>query len=166
MTVRTVGPQTEIRLRAIFFKFKNPNDRASVKAAEARAKAALRRIAKGEDFSAVAAATTDSPFGKTNGGDLGFMTQPEMGKELADVAFAIENGGVSAPIKTQLGWHVVKVEDKRQRKPVDFETVRDKFEAIVGRRAQQDLITKLRSEARTQRLDIAADAKPASEKSE
>src|SRR3974390_1238981 len=75
----------EVRLRAILFKFSDPKDEAAVKAAEARAKEAVERIKKGEDFVAVNNAMTDSSDGKLNGGYLGYMTRPQMGREVAQV---------------------------------------------------------------------------------
>ena len=97
--VRTTKPEPELHLRAIVFKFSSPNDKSAVAAAEARAKSALERIAKG-DFVAVARDMTDAEDNKVNGGDLGWLTAAQMGKEYADVAFTLGKGAVSKPIKT------------------------------------------------------------------
>ncbi|NJO54130.1 MAG: peptidylprolyl isomerase [Bacteroidales bacterium] len=156
--IRTVQPEPELRLRGILFRFSDVKNEADVKAAEAKAKAALKRIAKGEDFAAVAKALTDSASGKENGGDLGFMTRAQMGQEFADAAFKLEKGAVSAPIKTQFGWHVIKVEEQRVREPMTFDAVRDKLEVVVARKAQIDLINTLRAEARIERVDLAEKA--------
>jgi peptidyl-prolyl cis-trans isomerase C len=147
------GTETEIRLRSIVFLFKDVNDEAAVKAAEDKANAAIKRLANGEDFAAVAKDMSESPGGQQNGGDLGYMTRSMMGKEFAEVAFKLDNGSVSQPVKTQFGWFVLKVEDKRTRKPVDFEVVQDKLRIMVARRAQLQLISSLRSEAKIELLD-------------
>lgn len=56
-------------------------------------------------------------------------------------------------MKTQFGWFVLKVEDKRTRKPVAFEAVRDKLQFVVARKAQLQLISSLRSQAKIELLD-------------
>jgi peptidyl-prolyl cis-trans isomerase C len=156
--VQKSGSETELHLRGILFLFKDAQDEAAVKAAESKAREAVKRIAEGEDFAAVAKALTESPSSKFNGGDLGYMTRGQMGSELAEAAFKLDDGGVSEPIKTKFGWHILKVEGRRTRKPAEFDAVRDKIEAFVARKAQFDLIASLRSEAKVElfeRLDAA-----------
>ena len=149
--------EPEVRLRAILFKFSDPKDEASVKAAEARAKEAIERIKKGEDFIAVNNAMTDSAEGKLNGGALGYMVKQQMGSEFAQVAFDLPVGAISDPIKTNVGWHVIKVEDRRTRTPPSLESVHDRFAQFVARKAKVDLLMKLRSEAKIERLDKTAE---------
>ena len=144
-TVQKTKPEPELHLRAIVFKFSSPNDEAAVAAVESRAKSALERLAK-EDFAAVARDMTDAENEKANGGDLGWLTAAQMGKEYADVAFTLGKGGVSKLIKTEFGWHIIKVEDERTRKPNEFVAVRDQFEMVVRRKAQIELVDKLRAE--------------------
>jgi peptidylprolyl isomerase/peptidyl-prolyl cis-trans isomerase C len=143
--------EPELRLRSVQFRFSDPNDKAAVKDAEEKAKAAYKRLSKGEDFAAVVSSVSENANAKSNGGDLGFMTRAEMGKEYAEVAFSLEKGGISQPIKTQFGWHIIKLEDKRVRKPMDFEVVRDRLTTFVARKAQLDLVNKLRAEAKIER---------------
>jgi parvulin-like peptidyl-prolyl isomerase len=154
--VRTVKPEVEFHVRSILFRFSSPNDEAAVAAAEARAKSALERIGKGEDFAAVARDMTDSTEDKKNGGDIGWVTAAQMGKEYADVALTLGKGGVSQPIKTSFGWHVIKVEDERSRKPNEFVAVRDQVEVAARRKAQADLVNKLRAETPIERRDVPA----------
>jgi peptidyl-prolyl cis-trans isomerase C len=150
--VRTVKPELELHLHSILFKY-SPNDEAAVAAAEARATSALERIAKGEDFSAVARDMSDAAENKANGGDLGWLTSAQMGKEYADVAFTLGKGGVSKLIKTAFGWHIIKVEDERNRKPNEFAAVRDQVEIVARRKAQADLVKELRAEMPIERRD-------------
>jgi parvulin-like peptidyl-prolyl isomerase len=151
--VQKVQPEPELRLRAMLFKFKGPDDKVSIRAAEAKAKNAIRLIAKGAEFSAVAKKLSENPSGRNNGGDMGFLTRAQMGKEFADVAFAIPRGTVSPPIFTPFGWHVITVEDERSRQAAAFEAVRDQFASLVARRAQLELIAKVRSSTTIERLD-------------
>ena len=86
--------------------------------------------------------------------------------EFANVAFALEPGKISDPVKTQFGWHIIKVEEKRNRKPPEFDQVKSQIETYVTRKAQADYVSKLREAAKIERLDkTAADAaKPADAK--
>jgi peptidyl-prolyl cis-trans isomerase C len=73
--------------------------------------------------------------------------------EFADVAFKLEKGQLSDPVKSQFGWHIIKVEDKRKKPAPDFAQVKDQVETYVQRKAQADFITKLREGAKVERLD-------------
>jgi parvulin-like peptidyl-prolyl isomerase len=150
--VAKAGAEPELHLRALVFKFSDRNDKAA-KEAEDKVKTALKRITDGETFAAVASDMSDDPTVKANGGEFGYRTRAEMGKEYAEVAFKLEKGGVSQPIWTQFGWHLIRLEDKRERKPPALDLIRDKVEAFVARQAQLDLVAKLHAEAKIERQD-------------
>ena len=61
-------------------------------------------------------------------------------------------------MKSQFGWHIIKVEEKRNRKAPDFEQVKAQIEQYVTRKAQSEYVSKLRTEAKVERLDKPADA--------
>ncbi|MFH1251929.1 MAG: peptidylprolyl isomerase [bacterium] len=71
------------------------------------------RIEKGESFETVAAEYTEDPSGKNSGGDLGWFDQNQMVAPFTKAAFALNKGGISDPVLTQFGYHLIKVEDKR-----------------------------------------------------
>ncbi|MEH2480258.1 peptidyl-prolyl cis-trans isomerase C [Nitrobacteraceae bacterium AZCC 2146] len=129
---------------------------------EAEAKAVQDELKKGADFAELAKKKSKDP-GAADGGDLGFFTKDQMVPEFSAVAFALEPGKISDPVKSQFGWHIIKVEEKRNRKAPDFEQVKPQIETYVVRKAQADYVTKLREGAKVERLDQAAatpDAKP------
>ena len=151
--VKGAENEPEVHLRHLVFLFKAPKDDAAVKAAEEKAEAALKRIKNGDDFAAVVAEMSEDPVTKARGGDFGWRTRPEMGKEYADVAFTMKNGDVSPMIKTGVGWHIVKLEDRRNRKPIDLDKIHDRVAAMVATAAQFDLVEKTRAKANIQRMD-------------
>jgi len=128
---------------------------------EDEAKAVKAELDKGADFAELAKKKSKDP-GSADGGDLGFFTKEQMVPEFSAVAFALEPGKISDPVKSQFGWHIIKVEEKRSRKAPDFEQVKAQIENYVTRKAQADYVSKLRAEAKVERMDQpAADAKPA-----
>ena len=158
---KQMGGQEEVHARHILFRVNNPTDQAASRAAEAKVRAVIDRLKKGEDFVTIANALTEDPSGKSNGGDLGFFTRDQMVPEFSEVAFKLGKGQISDPVKTQFGWHVLKVEDKRTQQPPPFEQVRNQIEEFAARKAQVDLVSKLRTDAKIERLDKPA-AAPAS----
>jgi peptidyl-prolyl cis-trans isomerase C len=132
---------------------------------EDEAKAVVEELKKGADFAELAKKKSKDP-GASDGGDLGFFTKEQMVPEFSAAAFALEPGKISDPVKSQFGWHVIKVEEKRNRKPPDFDQVKGQIETYVTRKAQAEYVSKLREAAKIERLDKpdetakAPDAKP------
>jgi peptidyl-prolyl cis-trans isomerase C len=152
---KQIGAEQEVRARHILFRVEDGKDEKASKEAEAKAKAVLARLNKGEDFAKLAGELTEDPSGKENGGDLGYFTKDQMVPEFAEVAFKLDAGKVSDPVKTQFGWHVLKVEDKRNRPVPEFEKVKDQIESFLTRKAQGDLVTRLRAAAKIERVPPA-----------
>ena len=126
---------------------------------EDEAKAIAARVKGGEDFAKVAAETSKDPGSKAEGGDLGWFTKERMVAPFADAAFKMEAGKVSDPVKSQFGWHVIKVEEKRTKPVPSFEEMKEQIDAYLTRKAQQDLIVRLRQQAKIE--PVAAPGKPA-----
>ena len=126
---------------------------------EEEAKVALERIKKGEDFAKVATELSKDPGGE--GGDLGWFTKDKMVPEFADSAFKMEAGQVSDPVKSQFGWHVIKVEEKRMKTFPAFEQIKDQAARYVAQKAQSDMIQALHAGAKIERFDEPPPAPPA-----
>jgi peptidyl-prolyl cis-trans isomerase C len=114
-------------------------------------------LKKGADFAELAKTKSKDP-GSADGGDLGYFTKDQMVPEFSEVAFKLDKGQISDPVKSQFGWHVIRVEDKRDRKPPEFDQVKDQLENYLQRKAQSEMITKLRADAKIERLDKKPDA--------
>ena len=72
--------------------------------------------------------------------------------EFAEAAFKLEKGQLSDPVKTQFGWHIIKIEDARDRPLPTYEAVKDQLANFVVQRAQSELVLKLREGAKIERL--------------
>ena len=126
---------------------------------EADAKKVLQRLKDGEDFAKVAGEVSKDPGSK--GGDLGWFTKDRMVPEFADAAFKLEPGQLSEPVKSQFGWHIIQVQEKREKKFPSLDEVRDQVSRYVVQKAQSEQIVALREKAKIERFDKAADVTPA-----
>ncbi|WP_407526661.1 peptidylprolyl isomerase [Methylobacterium oryzisoli] len=145
-TVKAMKPEEEVHARHILVE------------SEAEAKKIAARIKGGEDFAKVAAETSKDPGSKAEGGDLGWFTKERMVAPFAEAAFKLDAGKVSDPIKTQFGWHVIKVEEKRTKPVPGFDEMKEQIDAYLTRKTQQDIITKLREQAKIEKADAAPKA--------
>jgi peptidyl-prolyl cis-trans isomerase C len=136
-----ITPEEEVRARHILVE------------GEDEAKALIAQLRGGADFATIAREKSKDPGGAANGGDLGFFAKAQMVPEFAEAAFGMQTGQLSeAPVKTQFGWHIIKVEERRQRPIPSFEQVRGQIEDFLTRRVQADLVQRLRSEAQVERF--------------
>ncbi len=152
-TTKAMAPEEEAHARHILVED------------EAQAKAVVERLKKGEDFAKVAGELSKDPGSGKEGGDLGWFTKDRMVPEFAEAAFKLQKGQVSDPVKSQFGWHVIRLEDKRAKPLPDFAAVKPQIDQYLERKAQQDVVLALREKAKVERLDKPADAaKPAEPK--
>src|SRR5215472_3958366 len=79
---------------------------------EGEAKDIQAQLKNGADFATLAKQKSKDP-GAAEGGDLGYFTKDQMVPEFAEAAFKLDKGQISDPVKTQFGWHIIKIEDKR-----------------------------------------------------
>jgi peptidyl-prolyl cis-trans isomerase C len=158
--LKQMGEEKEVHARHILIRAAAGDEKAS-KEAEEKIKAIIVRLNKGEDFAKVANELTEDPSGKANGGDLGFFSKEQMVPEFSETAFGLEKGKISGPVKTQFGWHVIKTEETRVKPQPKFEDVKPQIESFVTRKAQAEMVTKLREAAKIERLDKPATPVPA-----
>ena len=121
---------------------------------EQEAKDILAQLEKGADFAKLAKEKSVDPTKDRNAGDLGFFSKDQMVKEFAEAAFALKKGETAkAPVKTQFGWHVIRVTDRRAGTPPKFEEVKDQLRQKLAEGIAQEEIAKLRTAAKIQRFD-------------
>lgn len=147
-TAKNLKPEEEVRARHILVK------------TEDEAKKVEARLAKGDDFAKVANEVSIDPGSGKQGGDLGFFGRGQMVPAFEETAYKLEPGTVSPPVKTQFGFHVIKLEEKRTRPVPPFEQVRPQIENYVVRTSQQDLVLKLRNDGNVERTEAGKPSEP------
>lgn len=159
---------TDKKVKAEYEKFKKENAgkeevhaRHILLKTEAEAKRVIKDLDAGKKFEDLAAQRSSGPTAKT-GGDLGYFTKEDMIAEFSAVAFKLKPGSYSKePVKSQFGWHVIKVEDKRARKVPALKEVEMAIRNKMGQEAVHQLVMDLRAKADIKLFD--KDGKPVEE---
>jgi peptidyl-prolyl cis-trans isomerase C len=118
---------------------------------EDEAKEVAERLKKGEDFAALA--KEKSKDTNAEGGDLGFFTRGQMLKPFEETAFSLDVGEISEPVQTQFGWHIIKVEEKRDQEAPSFDDVKPAIISQLVQRKAQTVVTALRDSAKIEIVD-------------
>ena len=109
---------------------------------EAEAQAARKRVQEGESFEDVAKDVSTGPSGK-NGGDLGWFAKDRMVTEFAEAAFGLEKDGLSEPVKTQFGYHIIKSYGKKAGTTKPFDAVRDDVAQKLTAQKHQEYVEEM-----------------------
>ena len=121
---------------------------------EDNAKAVIADLKKGADFAELAKTRSKDPSAKQNGGDLGFFNQEEMVPQFAQAAFAMQDGQLAdAPVKTQFGWHVIKVEGRRMSTAPTLEQIQPMLREQLAEETADRLLADMRAKAKIKRFD-------------
>ncbi len=123
-----------------------------VVAQEDEAKSLSEQLKKGANFEELAT-KYNIDGSKRTGGDLGYFTAKEMVPEFSQAVFALKKGEVSGPVKTQMGWHIIRLEDRRPGGPPPFETVKGAYRQKLREAATVKLIAALSKDAKIEILD-------------
>lgn len=135
--------QEEVRARHILVK------------TEDEAKDIIKALDEGKDFAELAKEKSTDP-NKSDGGDLGYFRKGQMVPEFETAAFGMDKGSYSKePVKTQFGFHVIKLEDKRDAPPPAFDAVKEQVRQIVMRDMYMDLLKTSKDAAEIEILDPA-----------
>ncbi|PRD40945.1 peptidylprolyl isomerase [Phyllobacterium phragmitis] len=143
--IAATPPKNEIRARHILVKTKE------------EAEAIIKKLDGGAKFEDLAKeSSTDGSAAQ--GGDLGYFGQGQMVPEFEKAAFALEPGSYTKePVKTQFGFHVIKLEDKRTQQPPAFDQVKDQVRSVIMRERYVDLVKKLRDGLKVTYADPATE---------
>ena len=128
-------------------------------ATEPEAKAIIADLKKGAAFDKLAKEKSTDKASGAEGGDLGWFKKTDMVKEFADAAFALKKGELSqTPVKTQFGYHVIKVEDRRKAPPPSFEELSGQIHQDLARETVTAMLNKLRADAKVEKFNIDGSA--------
>jgi peptidyl-prolyl cis-trans isomerase C len=114
---------------------------------EEAAKKVAAEVKKGK-FDKIAKAQSKDPGSKDKGGDLGWTVPSNFVQPFGEAILKLSKGQISAPVQTQFGWHIIKLEDTRELKVPAFEEVRPNLEKRLQQQAIQDAIKSLRANAK------------------
>jgi peptidyl-prolyl cis-trans isomerase C len=123
---------------------------------EDQAKDVQKRVKGGEDFAKIATELSKDPGPK--GGDLGWHVKEDWVPEFGEAVAKMEPNQISDPVKSQFGWHIIKLVEKRPRKFPPLEQVRPDVARYVVMNARKTLVASLRQKAKIERMDAPADA--------
>ncbi len=140
-----------VRARHILIKVDKSASEDAKKKAKEKAEGILKRIKSGEDFAKLASELSDDPGSKENGGDLGFFPKGKMVPNFEKAAFALKPGEMSSIVETPFGFHIIKVEEKKEAviEPYDKvkDKVREKVRAEFKKRRVEEFVQKAMKDA-------------------
>lgn len=117
------------------------------------AKELKKKLEGGADFAALAKEHSTDPGSKDNGGLYPHFAKGRMVPEFEAAAFALEKGKLSEPVKSQFGWHLIKLEDKRKKAPPSFDEVKEMILSGMIQNKEQSVGAELRKKAGVEYLD-------------
>ncbi len=139
--VKLIKPEEEVSARHILVE------------SEDKAKELKEKLKAGGDFVALAKENSKDPGSKEDGGNLGYFGHGQMVPQFEEVVFKLAKGEVSEPVKTQFGWHLIKIEDKRMKQPPAFDIVKDRIiQSQLLQKAQQSAVA-LRAKSKIEIVD-------------
>jgi len=138
--------EEQVKARHILVKVAPDAEAEKVEEARKKAGEILARVQKGEDFASLAKEFSEGPTAK-NGGDLGYFPRGRMAKEFEDAAFSLKPGEISPLVRTQFGFHIIKVEDTKKRRVQGLEEVKKSIESTLRDQRARDMAERRGEEA-------------------
>ncbi len=139
--IKALKPKEEVQARHILVE------------SEELAKELKKKVEDGADFAALAKEHSKDPGTKDDGGMLGYFTAGQMVPQFEQAAFGLQKGQVSPPVKSQFGWHIIKLEDRRLKPPPTFDEVKERILSSMIHQRAQAAAAELRSAAKVEYID-------------
>jgi peptidyl-prolyl cis-trans isomerase C len=141
--IKAMPPEDEVKARHILV------------ATEDEAKALLAELKKGGAFDKLAREKSTDKASGAEGGDLGWFKKTDMVPEFANAAFDLKKGGLTeAPVKTQFGFHIIQVDDRRTAPPPPFEDMVEQLREEATRETVTTVLNTLRANAKIEKFNI------------
>jgi peptidyl-prolyl cis-trans isomerase C len=134
-------PESEVRARHILVESKE------------EARELFQKLAHGADFAQLAKEHSKDPGSKDQGGELGFFARGQMVPQFEEAAFRLKVGEISEPFLTQFGWHIIRVDELRERPAPAFDAVKDRIKAAIIHQKAQEIAANLRKKAQIEYID-------------
>lgn len=142
----------QIRVHHLLIKLSETADKEKIKSAEDKARRILERIKRGEDIENLARQYSEDPASALKGGDLGFFCRGDMIKNFEDAAFALKEGEVSDIVRTPLGFHIIRMDERKPRQKIPFNKVKTEINSYLKQerfnRLLQGYVDELKSRAK------------------
>ena len=139
--VGAAKPEEEVSARHILVESKD------------KARDLYEKLAHGSDFAQLAKEHSKDPGSKDQGGQLGLFTRGQMVPQFEEAAFKLGKGEVGEPFQSQFGWHIVRVDDRRQRPVPRFEAIKERMVADMIHKKAQQIAGDLRGKAQIEYID-------------
>jgi peptidyl-prolyl cis-trans isomerase D len=120
----------KIKARHILLKVSPDASESEKTETKEKALSLLKRLQDGEDFAALAKKYSQDPAA-SKGGDLGYFTRGQMVKPFEELAFSLKKGELGGPVKTQFGWHIIRVDDIKDATVKTFSEVRNQIVTTI-----------------------------------
>jgi len=143
----------QIQASHILFTLDADADDAAVETARAGIQSVLDKVKAGGDFAELAREFSQGPSGP-NGGDLGYFSRGQMVPEFEEAAFALKPGEVSGIVRTQFGFHIIKLVDHQDAVTIEYEPVKDQIRDYLQEEKVRGMV-----EEHLQQLRDSADIK-------
>jgi peptidyl-prolyl cis-trans isomerase D len=141
--------QEQVRARHILIKAVE-GDKESENRAFTKAQDLEKQLKSGADFAALAKKNSDDPGSKDKGGDLGFFARGSMVPAFEKVAFSAKSGEVSAPVKTEFGYHIIQVQEKKAASERKYDDAKTEIaQTIIARDRSHEAVAQIEKELKT-----------------
>ena len=147
----------QVKASHVLIKTDKGADKAAIEKAKKRAQAIAKEAKKpGTDFAELAKKKSEGPSA-SRGGDLGYFTRQRMVPEFAEAAFNMKKGEISEPVKSQFGFHVIKVEGRKEAGTVPYEEAQERIVAQLKRqkfrKAMEEFLAKLKKDVKIEKKE-------------
>lgn len=136
----------QVKARHILIALAPTATPAEVEQGLERIKKVLAQAKKGKDFAELAMEYSEGPSAAT-GGELGWFGHGAMVQPFEEAAFAMKKGAISEPVRTDFGWHIIKVEDRKESRQQDFDEVKNRLRDTIAEDKAADKVSDLLDES-------------------
>ena len=138
----------QVRASHILLSLQKDAEESVVSEKRKAAEAIAARVKAGEAFDKLAAELSEDPSAKQNSGDLNFFTKEQMVPEFSQVAFSMQKGDLSEPVRSQFGFHIIQVTDRKDGEKMTLESVKPQLLIFLNRQQHDQQVQKLLQDVR------------------